>query len=177
MIKRITASKLTGSSKPPVRQRYYKGSKRDRFEEHRDVIDNFQLNSSKNYETYKAPDGFVNTFRKTRVSAYDKKKEVWIRTVDTRGREINYFYPIVGRTYFIAVDFFNYDYFNTGKDKYKAHKGRNCSSCLREEYDKLKKGYWTLLSKNELYFFDTRFQYLLWVKSPRPKKPKRKGGR
>tara|TARA_R110000824_G_scaffold339_6_gene2528 strand:- start:2249 stop:2767 length:519 start_codon:yes stop_codon:yes gene_type:complete len=168
-MKRLSASKLTGSSKPHE-TRCYKGSKRDRHEEYQEVIDNFQLNSSKNYETYKAPDSFVNTFRKTRVSAYDKKKEVWIRTVDTRGREINYFYPIVGRTYFIATDFFNYDYFNTGKDKYKAHKGRNCSSCLREEYDKLKKGYWTLLSKNELYFFDTRFQYLLWTKGSRPTK-------
>ena len=91
------------------------------------TIDDFQINCSENYETYKAPNGYVSTFRKTRVSAYDKKKEVWIRTVDTRGREINYFYPVRGRTYFIAVDFFNYDYFNTGKD-YKLHRGRNCSS-------------------------------------------------
>ena len=175
MIKRTTASKLTGSSKAHETRWYIKG-KRDRFEEHKKVIDDFQINCSENYETYKAPNGYVSTFRKTKVSAYDKKKEVWIRTVDTRGREINYFYPVRGRTYFIAVDFFNYDYFNTGKD-YKLHKGRNCSSCLKEEYDKLKKGYWLLLDKKELYFFDTRFQYLLWVKSPRPKKPKRTGGR
>ena len=39
-----------------------------------------------------------------------------------------------------------------------------------KEYDKLKKGYWLLLDKNEEYFYDTRFQYLLWVKVPRPTK-------
>ena len=166
---RITASKLTGSSKPHETRWYIKG-KRDRYEQHQEAIDDFQANCSKNYENYKAPNGYVNTFRKTRVSAYDKKKNVWIRTVDLKGREINYFYPVRGRTYFIAVDFFNYDYFNTGKDKFKAYKGRNCSSCLKEEYDKLKKGYWLLLDKNEEYFYDTRFQYLLWVKVPRPTK-------
>ena len=168
MIKRITASKLTGSSKPHE-TRYYKGSRYTRLEEHQEVTADFQLNCSKNYKTYKAPDGFVNSFRRTRVSAYDKKKNVWIRTVDMKGREVNYFYPVKGRTYFIAVDFFNYDYFNTGED-YEAHKGRNCSSCLKEEYDKLKKGYWYLLDKKELYFGSSgRFQYLLWTKGTRTK--------
>ena len=182
MKKRITASKLTGSSEPHKTRgglwnRYYRGSTKSKLQEHeiQEAVKDFDSNCSKNYETYKAPDGFVNTFRKTRVSAYDKKKNVWIRTVDIRGREINYFYPTVGKTYFIAVDFFNYDYFNTGEDKYKAYKGRNCSSCLKEEYDKLKKGYWTLLSKKELYFYDTRFQYLLWTKSSRPIKKRKKG--
>ena len=51
MSKRISASKLTGSSKAHETRWYIKG-KRDRFEEHKKVIDDFQINCSENYETY-----------------------------------------------------------------------------------------------------------------------------
>ena len=135
-----------------------------RYKYHIKVIEDFMLNCSREYKTYRAPKGYFNTFRKIQKSNADRKKGI---SIDKK-----VYTPRVGEE---LTDILNDYNFNIYKKPFggKQPIDQQSEEEFQESLDKMDD--YIVLAKKEIQFDNevtswnnwkkgyTKFQYMLWI--------------